>query len=124
MDIDNVGRARQFFDEITLHNYSPGYVAAQLMNNPSLSAVTRFLGQQVSDLARKKIAAIKEIQGLEAERQAAERSAEEAKKAADAKIAESEKRVSDKLEQEKLTLADIEETKKFQAELKEAGFES
>ena len=124
MDISNLGRARQFFDEITLLNYSPGYVAAQLMNNPSLSAVTRFLGQQVSDLARKKIAAIKEIQGLEAERQAAGRSAEEAKKAADAKIAESEKRVSDKLEQEKLTLADIEETKKFRAELKEAGFES
>ena len=124
VDISNLGRARQFFDEITLLNYSPGYVAAQLMNNPSLSAVTRILGQQVSDLARKKIAGIKEIQGLEAERQVAGRRAEEAEKAADAKIAESEKRVSDKLEQEKLTLSDIEETKKFRAELREAGFES
>ena len=89
VDISNLGRARQFFDEITLLNYSPGYVAAQLMNNPSLSAVTRFLGQQVSDLARKagkKIVGIKEIQGLEAERQVAGRRAEEAEKAADRRL--------------------------------------
>ena len=124
MDIDNVGRARQFFDEIERHNYNASYVASQLMTNPTLSAVTRTLGQEVNDAVKRKAALTQEISKLEAERQAAERRAAEAKKDADAKIAESQKRISDKLELEKLTFADIEETQKFQAELKEAGFES
>ena len=73
VDIDNVGRARQFFGEMALHNYNASYVAAQLMNNPTLSAVTRNLGQEVNDLVTRKAALTKEIEEIDAKRRAAER---------------------------------------------------
>lgn len=128
VDIANVTRARQFFVEMERLGYSTIKVVGYLLNIPSLSEMARTLGEEVRNLLAKKNDSTKEIAELGVKRTEAEKATVEAQQRAsdagedsDAKIIASQKRVDDRLEQEKVTLSEIEDTKKFRSELREAG---
>jgi arsenate reductase-like glutaredoxin family protein len=130
VDISNVPKARQFFEEMQRLGYSPATVVAYLLNIPSLSKIAQILGQEVRNLLETKDDSIKEIADLDIKKAEAVRSTKEAQQRtidaeedANAKIIASKKHVDDRLAQEKVTLAEIEDTKRFRAELKEAGVE-
>ena len=123
VDTADFRRAGQFFAELKLHGYDASFVVAQLLNVPALSAASRLLTGEVTDLVNRKTKLSDDIAQLENRKKQAALRAEQAEKDADAKIAASQKRVEDRLAEEKLTMTDIDDSKRFREELRQAGFE-
>ncbi len=149
VDLSNVGKARAFFEEMLKLGYDPRFVAGLILNTPTLSTMVQNLGDELQSRAEKADGLNKTIIDLESKRAQAERDEEEAERRArvaeaeaaariqaskdlvqraeadaNARIEESNKRVEKKLAEEEMTLQDIEDTKLFRIELRQAGIKT
>lgn len=130
IDISNIARTRHFFQEMERLGYNPAVLARYIRSFPSLVILHQTLLKESSDLIEKidglkRAATEQNVLHTNAERarQEAERRARHAEAEADAKIAASKQRISDQMNQEHITLADIEDVKKFKKQLRDAGIE-
>lgn len=130
VDIADVSKSRQFFEEMGRLGYSSDRVLGFILNNPPLSRLAQTLGEEVRNLSatwnglKTEIA---QLDGKKIEREKATKAAQEraikAERDAETKINAANKRVKDILAKEEMTIKDIEETKDFKKQLREVGLE-